>query len=182
MACILSLELCCGGPWFTSIQEDGCDKGAHQSYHGAERNTLVTPDWFQPCQCCCCLCYPGKYLRLGTLNSYNWVQVLEACDSVVKTWFSMWLLITWFLLMWFLIMWLNKSNSSPFVCRWSLSSYSGSEACLTKASSKRMVTSRIRFFFLFFSLLCVWLWEPKNQIWLLVLPKLLCGRRKLLFL
>ena len=27
-----SLELCCEGPWFTSIQEDGCDKGAHQSY------------------------------------------------------------------------------------------------------------------------------------------------------
>ena len=24
-----SLELCCEGPWFTSIQEDGCDKGAH---------------------------------------------------------------------------------------------------------------------------------------------------------
>ena len=23
-----SLELCCEGPWFTSIQEDGCDKGA----------------------------------------------------------------------------------------------------------------------------------------------------------
>ena len=22
------------------MQEDGCDKGAHQSYHGAERNTL----------------------------------------------------------------------------------------------------------------------------------------------
>ena len=26
------LELCCEGPWFTSIQEGGCDKGAHQSY------------------------------------------------------------------------------------------------------------------------------------------------------
>ena len=24
-----SLELCCESPWFTSIQEDGCDKGAH---------------------------------------------------------------------------------------------------------------------------------------------------------
>ena len=30
-----SLELCCEGPWFTSIQEDGCDKGARQSYLGA---------------------------------------------------------------------------------------------------------------------------------------------------
>ena len=37
-----SLDLCCEGPWFTSIQEDGCDKGAHQSYLGAERNTLGT--------------------------------------------------------------------------------------------------------------------------------------------
>ena len=36
-----SLELCCEGPWFTSIQEDECDKGAHQLYLGAVRNTLV---------------------------------------------------------------------------------------------------------------------------------------------
>ena len=36
-----SLELCCEGPWYTRIQEDGCDMGAHQSYLGAERNTLV---------------------------------------------------------------------------------------------------------------------------------------------
>ena len=38
-----------------------------QSYLGAERNTLVNPNWFQPSQCCCCLCYSGEYLRLGTL-------------------------------------------------------------------------------------------------------------------
>ena len=25
----------------------------------AERNTLVNPNWFQVCQCCCCLCYRG---------------------------------------------------------------------------------------------------------------------------
>ena len=54
----------------------------HQSYLGAERNTLVNPNWFQPCQCCCCLCYPGEYLKLGTLISYNWAQVLEACDCL----------------------------------------------------------------------------------------------------
>ena len=77
-----SLELCCEGPRFTSIQEDGCDKGAHQSYLGAERNTPIIPNWFQPCQCCCCLCYPGEYIRLGTFISYNWAQVLEACDSL----------------------------------------------------------------------------------------------------
>ena len=60
MSCVVS----CGStsfPWlvfffgFTSIQEDGCDKGAHQSYLGAERNTPVIPNWFQPSQCCCCL-------------------------------------------------------------------------------------------------------------------------------
>ena len=27
------------------------------------------------CQCCCHLCYPGEYLRLGTFNKHNW-----ACD------------------------------------------------------------------------------------------------------
>ena len=39
-----SLELCCEDPWFASIQEDGCDKGMHQSYLGAERNTPVIPE------------------------------------------------------------------------------------------------------------------------------------------
>ena len=61
--------------WFTSIQEDGCDKGAHQLYP-------VNPNWFPPCQCCCYLCYPGEYIGLGTLISYNWAQVLEACDCL----------------------------------------------------------------------------------------------------
>ena len=28
------------------LQEDGCDKGAHQPYLGAERNTVVNPNWF----------------------------------------------------------------------------------------------------------------------------------------
>ena len=76
------LELCCEGPWFTSIQEDGCDMGAHQLYLGPERNTPVIPNWFQPCECCCCLCYPGEYLQLGTLIRYNWAKVLEAYDSL----------------------------------------------------------------------------------------------------
>ena len=58
------------------------DKGAHQPYLGAERNTLVIPNWFQPFQYCCCLCYPGEYLRLGTLISYNSAQVFEACDCL----------------------------------------------------------------------------------------------------
>ena len=41
----------------TSVQEDGCDKGVHQSYLGTERNAHVIPNWFPPC------------------------QVLEVCDS-----------------------------------------------------------------------------------------------------
>ena len=28
------------------------------------------------------MCYPGEYLRLGTLISYNSTQVLEDCDCV----------------------------------------------------------------------------------------------------
>ena len=58
------------------------DKGAQQLHLGTERNTPVIPNWFQPCQCCCCLYYPGEYLGLGTLISYNWAQVLEACDCL----------------------------------------------------------------------------------------------------
>ena len=67
------------GSWFTSIQEDGCDKGV---YLGTERYTPVIPNWFQPCQCCSSPCYPGEYLRLGTFISYNRAQVLEACDRL----------------------------------------------------------------------------------------------------
>ena len=77
-----SLKLYCEDPWFRSIQEDGCDKRVHQLCLGTERNTPVIPNWFQPSQCCCCLCYPGDYLRLGTLVSYNWVQVLEVCNCL----------------------------------------------------------------------------------------------------
>ena len=77
-----SLELCCEDPWFTSIQEDGCQKGAHVSYLGSVRNAPVIPNWFQPCHCCCPLCYPREYLRLWTFVRYNWVKVLEACNSL----------------------------------------------------------------------------------------------------
>ena len=76
MACILLWSSA------ASMQEDRCDKRAHQLYLATERNTPVILNWFQPCQCCCCLRYPGEYLRLGTLNSYNWAGVLEACDSL----------------------------------------------------------------------------------------------------
>ena len=61
--------------------EDGCDKGAHQSYLGAERNILINPNWFQPCQCCCCLCYPGDISRLDP-SSVITAQVFEACDCL----------------------------------------------------------------------------------------------------
>ena len=83
-----SLELCCEGPWFTSIQDDECKNGAHHSYLRAERNALVNPNWFQPCQCCCCLCYPEEYLRLGTVISYNWAKVFEACNCLTLLFIS----------------------------------------------------------------------------------------------
>ena len=37
------LQLCCEGLWF-SIQEDGCNKGTHQSYLETEGNALVIPN------------------------------------------------------------------------------------------------------------------------------------------
>ena len=51
-------------------------------YLGTERNAPVIPNWFQPCQCCCCVCYSGEYLGLETLIIYNLAQVLEARDSL----------------------------------------------------------------------------------------------------
>ena len=47
-----------------------------------EKITPVIPNWFQPSRCCCCLCYRGEYLGLGTLTSDKWSQVLEACDGL----------------------------------------------------------------------------------------------------
>ena len=35
-----------------------------------------------PRLCCCRLCYPGEYFRLGTLVIYNWAPVIEACDCL----------------------------------------------------------------------------------------------------
>ena len=43
----------------------------HQLYLGTERYSHVAPNWFEPCQCCCRVCYPGEYLGRGTLVSYN---------------------------------------------------------------------------------------------------------------
>ena len=77
-----SLKLYCEGPWFTSMQEDGCDKEAHQSYFGTQKNAPVVSDWYQTRQCCGRLCYAGGYLRLGTPVSYKWAQMLDACDCL----------------------------------------------------------------------------------------------------
>ena len=76
------LQVCCEGPWFTSIQENGCDKGVLQSHIKIKRNTPGVPNWFQPCQCYCRQCYPEEYIRLGTLVSNNWAHILEACDCL----------------------------------------------------------------------------------------------------
>ena len=56
---------------YRKMDIDGYDEGAHHLYLGTERNTPVIPHWFQPCQWCCCLCYPGENLRLGILIMYN---------------------------------------------------------------------------------------------------------------
>ena len=62
---------------------EGCDNGVHQLYIGTERSTLVIPNWFQPYQCCCCLCYPGEYLRLGPTSVITApMYLLEACNSL----------------------------------------------------------------------------------------------------
>ena len=84
MACNVysSLQLCCEGSCFTNIQEDGYDKRAHQLYLETERNTPVIPHWFQPCQCCC-LCYPGEYLKLG-VGSHNYTF------TTMSWWMYMW--------------------------------------------------------------------------------------------
>ena len=57
-------------------------QGSASVHLGTERNTPIIPNWFQPCQCCCCLCNPGGYLRQWILISYDWAQVLEACDCL----------------------------------------------------------------------------------------------------
>ena len=45
-----SLELCCEGPLFTSIQEDGCDQGAQQSMLELIRTGLENQQCPKPCQ------------------------------------------------------------------------------------------------------------------------------------
>ena len=68
---------------FPAVITNQYDNARKKNYgKWTKRNTPVVPNWFQPCQCCCCLCYPGKYPGLGTLVRYKWAQVLEACDSL----------------------------------------------------------------------------------------------------
>ena len=64
-----------------SIQEDEYERST-SAVVGTEKNAFVFPNCFQPFQCCCRLCCPGEYLRLGTLVRYNWAQVIEACDCL----------------------------------------------------------------------------------------------------
>ena len=65
------------------MHEDGCNK---------EVLSVVSWNWEKyPCHfklvltlsvLLLCLCYPGEYLRLGTLISCNLAHVLEACDCL----------------------------------------------------------------------------------------------------
>ena len=63
-------------------QTDVTYKEVIQSYFGTDRNAPVVPNWFQPCQCRCHLCYAAEYPRLGTLTRYNGAQVVEACECL----------------------------------------------------------------------------------------------------
>ena len=63
------LELCCEGHNSRAYRK--MDVTRERINHGTEKNTPVIPHWFQSCQCCCCLCYPGEYLRLGTPVSFS---------------------------------------------------------------------------------------------------------------
>ena len=46
------------------------------------KSAPVVQNRFRSCHCCCRLCYPGEYLKLGNLVRYNWPQVLKACDCL----------------------------------------------------------------------------------------------------
>ena len=43
-----------------------------------ELREILLSNWFQPCQCCCCLCYPGEYLRLPKKGN------LQQCQNYRK--------------------------------------------------------------------------------------------------
>ena len=66
-----------------------------QSYLGTEKNAPVIPNWFQPCQRCYRLCYHAEYLRLGTVISYKWVQVLKLPFTLVSVLMSLMLSSAW---------------------------------------------------------------------------------------
>ena len=67
-------------------------------YLGTKRNTPVIPSWFQPCQCCCCLCYSGEYLWLGTVISYNSAQLVTVSSSCPFTLISVLMLLVMFVI------------------------------------------------------------------------------------
>ena len=79
-----SLELCCEGPRFTSIQEDGCDKGAHQSYLGADRNTLVNSVVFSLVNAAvvCAILESISGLEPSSVITEPRYLVLDACDCL----------------------------------------------------------------------------------------------------
>ena len=78
-----SLLLCCDSSLFTSIQ-DRCDKGVHQSYLGTERNAPIIPKLISTLSklLSSVLSCPEEYLKFRTIATYNWAQVLEACDCL----------------------------------------------------------------------------------------------------
>ena len=47
------------------------------SHLGSERNTPVIQNWFQPCQCCFCLCYPGEYESISHGQNTLTIMLLQ---------------------------------------------------------------------------------------------------------
>ena len=70
-----SFQLCCEGPWFASIQEDGCDKEAHQSYLETERNAPID----QRHEACDCL----KLVTVSSFCLFTMISLLMPLVSLV---------------------------------------------------------------------------------------------------
>ena len=66
-----SLELCCEGPRFTSIQEDGCDKEAHQFILELREILLSFQTAFILVNAAVVCAILEIYLWHGSLISYN---------------------------------------------------------------------------------------------------------------
>ena len=77
-----SLEFCCKGPWFTRIHKDGCDKEASQDISWNWEIYSCHSKLVSTLSMLLLSVLSGQHLRLWTFISYNWAQILEACDCL----------------------------------------------------------------------------------------------------